>query len=100
MKIVPIKELRYASKIAETLHKEPVFITKNGYGDMVVVSLDMIPDKKYLDYSERISLRDLQKTNDVSILCHEESKPVVVTYHGHDIYTIMSIEVHEKIFNQ
>lgn len=40
--IKPIAELRNTSKISETCHEnnEPVFITKNGYGDLVVMSIE------------------------------------------------------------
>lgn len=40
--ILPIKDLRHTSEISELCHKknEPVFITKNGYGDMVVMSME------------------------------------------------------------
>ena len=38
--IRPITELRNTTEISELCHSiaEPVFITKNGYGDMVVMS--------------------------------------------------------------
>lgn len=41
-KILPIKELRDTSKITELCasSNEPIFITKNGYGDMVIMSID------------------------------------------------------------
>ncbi len=40
--IRPIKDLRNTMEISELCHssKEPIFITKNGYGDMVVMSMD------------------------------------------------------------
>ncbi len=40
--IVPIKELRKTTEISELCHKkkEPIFVTKNGYGDLVVMSID------------------------------------------------------------
>ncbi|WP_010529324.1 type II toxin-antitoxin system Phd/YefM family antitoxin [Lentibacillus jeotgali] len=40
--IRPIKELRNTTEISELCHqiKEPLFITKNGYGDMVVMSME------------------------------------------------------------
>ena len=36
--IIPIKDLKNTSNISEMCHSidEPVFITKNGYGDMVI----------------------------------------------------------------
>lgn len=41
-KIIPIRELRDTNTISEICHntEEPVFITKNGYGDMVIMSLE------------------------------------------------------------
>lgn len=41
-KIRPITELRNTTEISEICHSElePVFITKNGYGDMVVMSIE------------------------------------------------------------
>ena len=41
-KIIPIRELRDTSAISEMCHSkdEPVFVTKNGYGDMVIMSLE------------------------------------------------------------
>jgi PHD/YefM family antitoxin component YafN of YafNO toxin-antitoxin module len=40
--IRPIKDLRNTTEISELCHeiKEPVFITKNGYGDLVVMSME------------------------------------------------------------
>ena len=40
--IIPIKELKNTSEISEMCHAtdEPVFITKNGYGDMVMMSIE------------------------------------------------------------
>ena len=34
--IIPIKDLKNTSEISEMCHKaeEPIYITKNGYGDM------------------------------------------------------------------
>jgi prevent-host-death family protein len=41
MQIRPITDLRNTTEISEFCNKtgEPVFITKNGYGDLVVMSL-------------------------------------------------------------
>lgn len=40
--IRPIKDLRNTTEISELCHKmrEPIFITKNGYGDLVVMSIE------------------------------------------------------------
>ncbi|MCH5264285.1 MAG: type II toxin-antitoxin system prevent-host-death family antitoxin [Lachnospiraceae bacterium] len=41
--IMPIKELRNTTKISDIAHKEqePIFITKNGYSDLVVMSSEL-----------------------------------------------------------
>ncbi|MCI8270565.1 MAG: type II toxin-antitoxin system Phd/YefM family antitoxin [Lachnospiraceae bacterium] len=41
--IIPIKELKNTSEISELCHntKGPVFITKNGYGDMAIMSMEI-----------------------------------------------------------
>ena len=40
--IRPITDLRNTTEISETCHQsnEPIFITKNGYGDLVVMSIE------------------------------------------------------------
>lgn len=39
--IIPIRDLRDTTKISEMCNAtdEPIFVTKNGYGDMVVMSM-------------------------------------------------------------
>lgn len=41
--IIPIKDLKNTSEISDLCHKsqEPIYITKNGYGDMVIMSMDI-----------------------------------------------------------
>lgn len=41
--IMPIRDLRKTSEISELAHKqqEPIFITKNGYSDLVVMSAEL-----------------------------------------------------------
>lgn len=38
--IIPIRDLRNTSNISEMAHKsqEPIFVTKNGYSDLVIMS--------------------------------------------------------------
>lgn len=42
MQIVPIRDLRNTNEISERCKQsqEPIFVTKNGYGDMVVMSME------------------------------------------------------------
>ncbi|QEN03410.1 type II toxin-antitoxin system Phd/YefM family antitoxin [Thiospirochaeta perfilievii] len=39
--IIPIKDLRNTTEISRKCHEtnEPIFVTKNGYGDMVLMSI-------------------------------------------------------------
>ena len=41
-KIIPIKDLKNTSNISEMCHRtdEPIYVTKNGYGDMVIMSME------------------------------------------------------------
>ena len=41
-RIIPISDLKRTSELSELCHsaKEPVFVTKNGYGDMVIMSME------------------------------------------------------------
>ncbi|MDA3811237.1 MAG: type II toxin-antitoxin system Phd/YefM family antitoxin [Spirochaetaceae bacterium] len=40
--IIPIKELRNTNEISRICHEkdEPIFVTKNGYGDIVLMSME------------------------------------------------------------
>ena len=53
--IRPITDLRNTNEISEACHKygEPIFITKNGYGDLVVMSIDT--------YERQLALVDVYK---------------------------------------
>ena len=41
--IIPIKELKDTANVSELCHRtdEPIYITKNGYGDMVLMSMEL-----------------------------------------------------------
>jgi len=45
--IRPIKDLRNTAEISKLCreNKDPIFITKNGYGDMVVMSMETYEEK-------------------------------------------------------
>ena len=40
-RIIPIRDIRNTTKLSEMCNStnEPIFITKNGYGDMVIMSM-------------------------------------------------------------
>jgi len=48
--IIPIRDLKNTSAISQKCHSstEPIFVTKNGYGDMVIMSMKMYEEKMFL----------------------------------------------------
>lgn len=44
--IIPIKELKNTSVISDMVHKsqEPIYVTKNGFGDMVIMSMEIFEE--------------------------------------------------------
>lgn len=54
--IIPIKDLKDTASISELCHSidEPIYITKNGYGDMVIMSIEIFEAmrKKWEVYSD------------------------------------------------
>jgi PHD/YefM family antitoxin component YafN of YafNO toxin-antitoxin module len=48
--IIPIKNLKNTSEISELCHQsdEPIFVTKNGYGDMVIMSIETYEKSMFL----------------------------------------------------
>lgn len=51
--IIPIRDLKDTAKISQMCSesKEPIYITKNGYGDMVIMSIRT--------YEERLGMADI-----------------------------------------
>ena len=62
--IIPIKDLKNTSEISELCHKvdEPVYVTKNGYGDMVIMSMDA-----FEGLSERLKMYQSLMTSEQQI---------------------------------
>ena len=52
--IVPISHLKNTSEISEMCHsaREPIFITKNGYGDMVLMSMENYERMVHMELEE------------------------------------------------
>lgn len=50
-KIIPIKMLKNTSEISEMCHEteEPIFVTKNGYGDMVIMSMESYERSQFMN---------------------------------------------------
>ena len=49
-RIVPIRDLKNTTAISTLCHEEeePIFVTKNGYGDMVIMSMEVFEENKKL----------------------------------------------------
>lgn len=61
--IIPIKELKNTAEISELCHKtdEPVYITKNGYGDMVIMSIETYENTmQHIKMYHELALSELQ----------------------------------------
>jgi prevent-host-death family protein len=58
--IIPIRDLKNTGKISELCRSvgEPVFVTKNGYGDMVIMSMET--------YEKNMLLQDVFAKPDVA----------------------------------
>ncbi len=64
--IIPIKDLKNTSEISEKCHKsnEPIYITKNGYGDMVIMSMEIYEQTmRLLSVYRDIELSEKQAEN-------------------------------------
>lgn len=65
--IRPITDLRNTNDISEACHavREPIFITKNGYGDLVVMSMEtyeQIAENQYIDDAIAEAEEEYEKT--------------------------------------
>jgi PHD/YefM family antitoxin component YafN of YafNO toxin-antitoxin module len=61
--IIPIRDLKNTSAISQKCHEseEPIFITKNGYGDMVIMSMETYKKKLFVnDVYEKLIEADEQ----------------------------------------
>lgn len=49
-RIIPIRDLKNTSKVSQMCHAidEPIFVTKNGYGDMVIMSIKTYEEKMFM----------------------------------------------------
>lgn len=73
--IRPITDLRNTNEISEFCHKqqEPIFITKNGYGDLVVMSIDTYERQMALvDVYKKLAEAEAQVSQGIPLLDGEE----------------------------
>ncbi len=80
-RIIPIKELKNTSEISDLCHKtnEPIYVTKNGYGDMVIMSIEKYEStlKKLERYQDIVISEyqiDIGETKDAKLAVQEMRK--------------------------
>lgn len=64
--IIPIRDLRDTGSISQMCHEtaDPIFITKNGYGDMVIMSIEAYEEKfQMLDIHTKLAEAEIQIAN-------------------------------------
>ncbi|NPV92688.1 MAG: type II toxin-antitoxin system Phd/YefM family antitoxin [Firmicutes bacterium] len=62
-RIIPIRDLKNTSEISKMCREatEPIYITKNGYGDMVIMSVKMYEEKLFmLDVYNKLAAAEAQ----------------------------------------
>lgn len=61
--IIPIRDLKNTSEISDRCRaaQEPIFVTKNGYGDMVIMSMETYERQmRILDIYSRLAVAEEQ----------------------------------------
>ena len=72
--IRPITDLRNTNEISDRCHakNEPIFITKNGYGDLVVISMEAYEsmlDERNIDREIALSEMELLESEGMDARC-------------------------------
>lgn len=63
--IIPIRDLKNTASISDLCKRspEPIYVTKNGYGDMVIMSLDVYERKMaLLEVYEKVIAAEEERT--------------------------------------
>ena len=61
--IIPIKDLKDTSNISDMCHKadEPIYVTKNGYGELVVMSMETYEEQlRRLEFFQELAISEKQ----------------------------------------
>lgn len=105
--IIPIKELKNTANISRLCDEkeEPVFVTKNGYGDLVVMSQKCYDNKHKDDFQSLLKKLYAIKDDYLNVSLHNsiiesaKSQEEVVFFSG--IYdTVLKIKQNEVINNE
>jgi len=75
MTIIPIKDLQDTNKISKMAHEsmQPIFVTKNGYGDLVIMSQEAYQRtiaRQYID--DKLAKSEEDVKNNAKLIDGEE----------------------------
>ena len=82
-KIIPIRDLKNTSVISQMCHEsdEPIFVTKNGYGDMVIMSMKIYEEKMFMsDVYRKLKAAEEQLTEGKTLDGDESLKSIKEKY--------------------
>lgn len=83
-RIIPIKDLKNTAAISQMCSEsnEPIYITKNGYGDMVLMSMKAYEEKLWLaDVYAKMAEAELQQQNGEEMDAREVLSALREKYH-------------------
>lgn len=82
--IIPIRDLKDTSKVSElcSQSREPIFVTKNGYGNMVIMSMELYEEKMYMaDVYAKLMAAEEQVKEGKTIAADDSVKSIREKYH-------------------
>jgi PHD/YefM family antitoxin component YafN of YafNO toxin-antitoxin module len=82
-RIIPIRDLKNTSEISQMCHenREPIYITKNGYGDMVFMSMEAYEEKLFLaDVYQKLAAAEAEIADGKTLDADESLKRVREKY--------------------
>ena len=81
--IIPIRDLKKTAELSQMCKDatEPIFITKNGYGDMVIMSMEMYEQKmSMLDVYAKLDAAEEQVRQGKTLDADKELKDIREKY--------------------
>ncbi len=110
---IPLTELKNTTRIVdicEQFSDEPIFVTRNGTPELVIMDATFFAEnlryrdpegkidikREFMTVPLSIQIRELKNTGKVSALCLETQKPISIIRNGYEVMVIMSIETYEQ----
>ena len=82
--IIPIRDLKNTSELSQMCKesKEPIFITKNGYGDMVIMSMELYEQTMFMhDVYTKLDAAETQVKSGMVLDADEGLESIRAKYH-------------------